>query len=104
MLTVLSTWTKAGLPFSPRRVSLEGDNVSTFVLRTGRPARIDDFSSATGPLAEEARAFGVRCTIGAPVVVEGRLWGIMSVGAINEWEPPPDIEARLASFTDLLAT
>jgi signal transduction histidine kinase len=104
MLTVLSTWTRAGLPFSRRQVPLEGDNVSTFVLRTGRPARIDDFAEATGPLAEEARAFGVRCTIGAPVVVEGRLWGIMSVGAINEWEPPPDIEARLASFTDLLAT
>jgi signal transduction histidine kinase len=104
LLTVLSTWTRAGLPFTPRRVSLEGENVSSFVLETGRPARIDDFAGATGPLAEEARAFGVRCTIGAPIVVEGRLWGVMSVGAIQKWTPPLDIEARLASFTDLVAT
>jgi len=104
MLTVISTWTRAGLPFSPRRVSVEGENVSTFVLRTGRPARIDDFAGATGPLAEEARAFGVRCTIGAPIIVEGRIWGVMTVGAIQKWTPPPDIEERLSSFTDLVAT
>ena len=104
MLTNLATWTRTGLHFARTQVSLEGENVSTFVLRTGRPARIDDFAGATGPLAEEARAFGVRCTIGAPVIVEGRIWGVMSVGAIQDWTPPPDIEARLASFTDLVAT
>jgi signal transduction histidine kinase len=104
MVTVMSTWTRAGLPFVHRRVSLEGENVSAIVLRTGQPARIDDFSRATGPLAEEARTHGVRCTIGAPVIVEGRIWGIMTVGAIQKWTPPPDIEARLASITDLLAT
>jgi signal transduction histidine kinase len=104
MLTIMSTWTRAGLPFVRRRVSLEGENVSSMVLRTGQPARIDDFVGATGPLAEEARAHGVRCTIGAPVVVEGRIWGVMTVGAIQKWTPPPDIAARLASFTDLLAT
>ena len=104
MLTVLATWTTTGERLSPWRVSLEGENVSTVVLRTGRPARIDDFAGATGPLAEEARGFGVRCTIGAPVIVEGRIWGIMTVGAIQDWTPPPDIEARLASFTGLLAT
>ena len=105
MITVLSTWTRAGLPFTPgTRVSMAGENVSTFVLWTGRPARIDNFDEATGPLAEEARAFGVRCTIGAPVLVEGRMWGVMSAGAIRDWAPPPDTEARLASFTDLLAT
>jgi signal transduction histidine kinase len=104
MLTVLATWTRDGQHFPRRQVSLEGENVSTFVLRTGRPARIDNFAGATGPLAEEARAYGVRCTIGTPVIVEGRIWGIMSAGAIREWAPPPDTEARLASFTDLLAT
>jgi signal transduction histidine kinase len=104
MVTVMSTWTRAGRPFVRRRISIEGDNVSAIVLRTGQPARIDDFSGATGPLAEEARAHGVRSTIGAPVIVEGRIWGVMTVGAIQRWTPPPDIEPRLASITDLLAT
>ena len=104
MLAIVATWTRAGEPFARGRVSLEGENVSTIVLRTGQPARIDDFSGATGPLADEARAHGVRSTIGAPVVVGGRIWGVMTVGAIQKWTPPPDIEKRLASFTDLLAT
>jgi signal transduction histidine kinase len=105
MLTVVSTWTRTGQHFpGGQRFSLAGENVSMFVLRTGHPARIDNFAGLSGPLAEEARAQGVRCTIGAPIIVEGRIWGVMSVGAIQKWAPPPDTEDRLASFTDLLAT
>jgi signal transduction histidine kinase len=74
------------------------------VLRTGRPARIDDFGEATGPLAEEARSFGVRCTIGAPIIVQGHLWGVVIAAATNDQPLPPDTEDRLASFTDLVAT
>jgi signal transduction histidine kinase len=105
MLTVVSTWTGTGQHFPvDQRFPLAGENVSVFVLRTGRPARIDDFAGASGPLAAEARAQGVRRTIGAPIIVEGRIWGVMTVGTIQKWAPPPDTEVRLASFTDLLAT
>jgi len=104
MLTVLATWTTDGQYFPRRQVSIEGENISTLVLRTGRPARMDDFSAATGPLAEEARAYGVSCILGTPVIVDGRVWGVMTAGAIREWTPPPDSEARLVSFTELLAT
>ncbi len=105
MITVLATWTRTGQQFPVgQRFSLAGENVSTFVLRTGGPIRMDDFAGASGPLAAEARAQGVRCIIGAPIIVEGRLWGVMTAGAIHEWAPPPGTEARLASFTDLLAT
>src|ERR1700722_9376528 len=38
---------------------LGGHNLSTLILETGRPARID-YSQATGPLAELVRGFGVR--------------------------------------------
>jgi signal transduction histidine kinase len=37
-------------------------------------------------------------------MVEGRLWGILAVGASTEQPLPPDTEARLASFADLVAT
>jgi signal transduction histidine kinase len=105
MITVFSTWTRTGRRFPVgERFSLAGDNVSVFVLRTGRPARIDDFAGASGPLAAEARERGVRSTIGVPIVVEGRIWGVMSAGAIQEWAAPADAEARLADFTELVAT
>jgi signal transduction histidine kinase len=105
LITVMSTWTRSGshLPVG-QEFPIAGRNVSALVWQTGRPARVDDFADASGPIAAEARAYGVRCTVGAPIIVEGRIWGVMSVGAIQEWTPPVDIEARLASFTDLLAT
>jgi signal transduction histidine kinase len=105
MITVMSTWTRTGPQFPVgRQFPIAGNNVSVLVLRSGRPARVDDFAEAAGPIAAEARAHGVRCTVGAPIIVEGRIWGVMSAGAIHEWTPPPHTEARLASFTDLLAT
>jgi len=39
----------------------------------------------------------------APIIVEGHLWGGLSVGSTRE-ALPPDTEARLSSFTELVAT
>ena len=83
---------------------LEGDSVASRVLRTRRPARIDDYRAATGPLAETARSIGVRAVVGVPVMVEGRLWGAISAGSTHEGPLPPGTEARLDQFTKLMAT
>ena len=74
------------------------------MLETGRPARIDDYADATGPVAEDLRDEGIRSAVGTPIIVEGRLWGQMAVGSSEEQPLPPDTEARLASFTELVAT
>ncbi|MDX6244871.1 MAG: hypothetical protein QOE76_2594, partial [Frankiales bacterium] len=77
---VLAEWagTDAGVA---RRVgtlvSSGGQNVSTLVYQTGRAARIDDYSGASGPAAEVARESGVRSAVGVPVSVGGRLWGVL---------------------------
>ena len=42
--------------------------------------------------------------VGAPISVEGRLWGIILVAYTHEEPLPPDTEARLAGFTELVAT
>ena len=59
------------------RVPVEGDNIIGRVFRTQQPARIDDYSNASGPVAEKVRAIGVRAAVGVPVLAGGRLWGIM---------------------------
>jgi signal transduction histidine kinase len=74
------------------------------VFETGRPARIDNLADATGPLAEDVREEGVRSALAAPIIVEGRLWGLMSAASSQEQPLPPDTEARLASFIELVAT
>jgi GAF domain-containing protein len=79
-------------------------NLATLVFETGRPARLDNYADATGPLAEDIREQGVRSAVGTPIVVEGRLWGLMAAGSSQGQPLPPDTEARLASFTELVAT
>ncbi|HEY0345658.1 MAG TPA: GAF domain-containing protein, partial [Solirubrobacteraceae bacterium] len=82
----------------------EQRNLATLVLETGRPARLDDYADATGPLAEDVRQAGIRSAVATPIIVEGALWGLMAAGSSREQPLPPGTEARLASFTDLVAT
>ena len=89
-------------PFSPgRRWSLEGTSVLSRV-RTGQPARIDDYTGLPGPVAEHARSLGIQCSVGVPITVAGRIWGAMIALSLRGRYLPPDTEARLSDFTDLL--
>ena len=83
-------------------MSLGGRNLHTLVFQSGRPARIDDYGEASDVAAGIARKAGVRSAAGVPVNVEGRLWGV--IGIASGHELPPDTEARLAGFTELIAT
>jgi signal transduction histidine kinase len=87
-----------------RRWTLGGKNINTLVFKTGRPARIDDYADASGPLGDTAREHGLGSGIGIPVTVEGRLWGVIMARSRPEQVLPADTEARLASFTELVAT
>jgi GAF domain-containing protein len=87
------------------RSKLEGKNLVTIVLETGRPARVDHFAHASGPIGVAGRESGFHSTVGTPIVVEGRLWGVMTVGSTQPEPPlPAGTEARLAQFTELVAT
>jgi signal transduction histidine kinase len=55
-------------------------------------------------IAEIVRAVGLESGVGAPIVVDGRLWGAAIVG-MSQGDPlPPDTESRLGDFADLVAT
>src|SRR6266576_324869 len=100
---VVAAWSSSGaaIPVGTR-MSLGGRNVHTLVFEQGRAARLDDYAGVSGAVAEFAREFGIRAAIGVPISVEGRLWGLMSLASRREL--PPDTEARLAGFTELIAT
>src|SRR5271165_4202906 len=83
---------------------LGGENVTTIVSQTGHPARIDSYVDASGQISVLVEEGGVRSAVGSPIVVDGRLWGVMSAGSLAEDPLPADIEARLAGFTELVAT
>jgi signal transduction histidine kinase len=86
------------------RLALEGENVPALVLRSGRPARMQTLQRASGSAAALLRELGIRSAVGAPVVVEGRLWGVMVAAWTRPMEVSEEAETRIAEFTELVAT
>jgi len=103
--TVIGAWSEQPHPFQTgTRWQLDGPTLSALVLETGRPARIDDFANVTGSIAGAARGAGIRSGAAAPIVVDGKVWGVMATGSPDPERLPHDIEERLAAFTELVAT
>ncbi|MCW2765455.1 MAG: histidine kinase, partial [Nocardioides sp.] len=104
--TVVGAWSETGaaVPFPVgNRMELGGWNTPTQVFETGRPARMD-YADASGTVADAAHERGIHSSVGAPISVEGRLWGVMGVLSAHQASLPADTEARLAAFTELVAT
>jgi signal transduction histidine kinase len=92
------------LPVGTRR-ELRDYLAPAVVWRTGRPAQVDEdaWSSVSDPVADALREAGVRSLAASPIIVEGRLWGVVS--AWNRQGPfPAGTADRMADFTELLAT
>jgi signal transduction histidine kinase len=88
-----------------RRMAVDGDNVTARVFATKRPARIDDYAATvTGEIGTRVRREGTLSAVGAPIVVEGRLWGVVVVGTRGPGHLPSDTESRMTQFADLVAT
>jgi signal transduction histidine kinase len=103
--TIIAGWRRDGdhPPVGARR-PLGGKNLITRVSERGESARLDNYSNVSGPFADVIRELGSRSGVGAPIIVDGRLWGVMIAGAVADEPLPADSEVRLASFTELAAT
>jgi signal transduction histidine kinase len=100
---VASWGTGSHVPIGTRS-TLEGESVAALVSRTGRPARMHGYGDASGRGAALGREMGLRSSVGAPIVVDGRLWGVMVASSAREQPLPADTESRIAAFTELVAT
>ena len=74
------------------------------VLSTARLARFERDGVVAGPQDEQAGPLGMSGAVAAPVVVNGRVWGVMSVSWAEPRAARPYAEERLVQFTELLAT
>ena len=89
---------KAIFPTGSRQ-PLGGDNAASLVFRTGRPARIDDYERASGPIAEPARRIGLRCAVATPIMVEGRRLGRHDHGDEREEPLPPETDEPASAIS-----
>jgi signal transduction histidine kinase len=78
--------------------------VSAAVRRTRRPARTDSYAELGGEVGRMVEALEFRAGVGAPIIVDGRLWGATIANWAGGTRPPPDTEERMAQFTQLLET
>jgi signal transduction histidine kinase len=99
-------WSRADAPELAvgTRFSLEGASIAAQVHEASRPVRVDSFAGTHGPIAREAQALGIRSSVGCPIVVDGRLWGVIAASSKTAVPFPPDTESQMAEFTELVAT
>ena len=105
-VTTIAAWSRTGevqLAVG-ERFTLEGTSIAALVAKTDRPARVDSFEGASGPIARENRALGIRSSVGCPIVVGGRTWGVIAASTRREARFPPNTESGIADFTELVAT
>jgi hypothetical protein len=102
-IVAVGSFAESGVPDIPPGESFvcEGENVSGKVWRTGRPARMDSYERAHGSIATRMRHLGIRSRVGAPIIVDERVWGPAVVGSTRIEPLPPDTEERMGEFADL---
>jgi signal transduction histidine kinase len=83
---------------------IEEGTVTGAVRSTERPARMNDYERNTSAIGRWARLMGLRCVVGCPVKVEGRVWGAMIIHCIDA-EPVYGVtEDRMQEFVGLVGT
>jgi signal transduction histidine kinase len=103
VLAVCDTTGWAATMVVGERFPLDGFTISADVLRMCEPACVEDCSGAC-PIAQRIRGLGLRSGVGAPVVVDGQVRGVLIAGSATVESMPPGYEVHVGDFADLVAT
>jgi GAF domain-containing protein len=82
-------------------VAPEDEGIIPEILRTRSPARLDDYWTKSGP-AHARDDYGVGSSVGVPIIVDDRVWGILAATTEGRCLPAR-AEPRLAQFAELVA-
>ena len=79
-------------------------NVAAMVLHSGKPARIEDTGAGPGRGAPVAGPSDSGSVAGDPIVLDGRVWGLMMVTMNRPRAQAGGAGQRITGFTELVAT
>jgi len=98
-MTITACWTSGdrALPVDTR-VELKDDSVAALVQQSGRPSRVDSDEGLVVELGTPGS------TVGAPILVQGRVWGVILTSSAEPQAFTEDTESRLMGFAELVAT
>ncbi|MGE3139364.1 MAG: diguanylate cyclase [Thermoleophilia bacterium] len=103
---LVAAWTQAGSTLGSgeelRRVPLGLDGLFSCIHASDGPARIDDYADLNGEAARLVKPFAIRSSVGAPIRVDGRLWGAVVALSPRPRAVPRDAEERLVRFAELV--
>ena len=87
-----------------RTYSYGGDTITARVVETMGPARINSLDDLTSDFARARwRQLGLNATIGAPIIVGGEIWGLVTASRVRPDPFPDQAEYRLGDFAALVA-
>jgi signal transduction histidine kinase len=104
-LTMIAGWDdgSGSLPIGTR-VGLEHERDLVTSLRAGLAVRLTYFEDFSELIAALARDLGIYTTIGAPILVDGAVWGAIFVCSKKPEPVPEDTESRMVGFAELVGT
>jgi PAS domain S-box-containing protein len=103
--TAVGGWSVPGIEVPiGSRLRVVGDGIVMRVLNARHAARVDRFEGPPGSIAGFFQSLDARCGIGAPITVDGQLWGVLVVVSTEPDRFPAGSELAVAEFTELLAT
>jgi len=95
-----------GLQTLPKgmRLRLDAEPLAAKVLSTGATTRLDTSEDTPAPHGGRLRGLGLHSAAAVPITVDERIWGVAIVGSLESEPLPPNTEARMHDFADLIAT
>jgi signal transduction histidine kinase len=84
------------------QLTVAGENMAATALQASGPVRTDRFEGPAGSAADLFRRLGARSGIGAPITLDGRLWGVALAATSQPGQLPPDSEWHIAGLVALV--
>ncbi|MEU3169664.1 DUF4118 domain-containing protein [Streptosporangium sp. NPDC006930] len=107
-VTVVGSWSRQDclektLPIGSEW-PLDEVSLAAIMMKTRRPARRTDYVKGAGAIARWSKAGGIVAGMGAPVIVDGSLWGGLLIFSSTSQTKFEEMEERLLDFAELVGT
>src|SRR6185369_8726022 len=106
-IRVIGDWSAEGgaMGEAGRVYSYGAGTITARIVETGAPARVDSAADLETEFGRQrCTDLGLHASIGAPIEVDGRVWGVVTVSRTRPGDVfPPGAEHRLRDFAALVA-
>ena len=104
-ISALAIWERKGRTDGLAEL-LSGEEYGFFqrVRLSGKVARREGYDGMPAALAKELRSRSLRFGIACPIIVGGRVWGLLNAAATGDTSLSPDADSWLTDFAELAGT